>query len=152
MLLPVEVKGARSFKALVMRARGWHEKTRLLLAVSGQELAGVQPGQRVGVVVPEPAEEVRKAKLPPDRGLPRTRAERIDWFLSSMYCNCTIAGNGCSGMYYTLASCNVKTCGMPRRVTGMIGPMLDKGLSDDEVFELLEKRLGKGIWKAHLLK
>ena len=55
-------------------------------------------------------------------------------------------------MYYTLASCNPKACGMPKRVTGLVGSMIDKGMEDREILESLEKTLGAKMWRSGLLR
>ena len=55
-------------------------------------------------------------------------------------------------MFYTLAACNTMTCGMPNQVRKFVRPLLDKGLSDREVFEAMEKEYGPSMWKSHLLR
>jgi hypothetical protein len=45
---------------------------------------------------------------------PRAREERIEWFLASIYCTCPVAGDICTGDFYTLASCNGNGCLMPK--------------------------------------
>ena len=72
--------------------------------------------------------------------------------LASTYCSCSIAGDVCTGMFYTLAACNTMTCGMPKRVRGFVGPLIEKGLTDREIFEKMEAELGPAIWKPHLLR
>ena len=45
--------------------------------------------------------------------MPRERAERIEWFLASIYCTCKVTNDICTGDFYTLSSCNPNGCGMP---------------------------------------
>jgi hypothetical protein len=79
--------------AAVLEARPWNERTRVMLAVNGRELSDLGPGRRVRLMVPEPAAELRVSKLPPDAGRPREGAERLEWFLASTYCVCSVAGD-----------------------------------------------------------
>ena len=55
-------------------------------------------------------------------------------------------------MYYTLASCNPAACGMPKRVKGLVGPMIDQGMADKAILESMEKTLGAKIWRPRLLR
>ena len=148
----VKLALAPPVEAVVLDVQPWNEKTRLTLAASGRDLADLQPGRRIRIAVPEPPAEVLHARIPPDAGRPRAGAARAEWFLASTYCSCSIAGDGCTGMFYTLAACNSMTCGMPNRVRKLVNPLLEKGASDKEVLEAMEKEFGAGIWKPHLLK
>src|SRR5207249_5718958 len=53
--------------------------------------------------------------------LPICRDERVEWFLASIYCTCPVKGDRCTGMFYTLASCNPNGCGMPNAMRKHIG-------------------------------
>jgi hypothetical protein len=138
--------------AVVVDVRPWNERTRLTLGAGGRDLADLRVGQRLRVLVPEPAAEVLASRFPPDAGRAREGAARTEWFLSSTYCSCSIAGDGCTGMFYTLAACNTMNCGMPNRVRKFVAPLLEKGLSDREVLESMEKEFGPAIWRSHLLR
>jgi cytochrome c-type biogenesis protein CcmH/NrfF len=72
--------------------------------------------------------------------------------LASTYCGCSIHGDVCTGMFYTLAACNTMTCGMPNQVRKFVRTLIEKGLSDKEIFERMEKEFGASIWKPHLLR
>ncbi len=148
----VTLRFADPVKAAVLEMRPWNERTRLTLAVVGRELPELEGIRRVRVAVPEPSAELLATMIPPDAGRPREGAARVDWFLSSTYCNCSIAGDVCTGMFYTLSGCNSMTCGMPKRVRGFVAPLLEKGLSDKEVLGAMEKEFGEGIWRPHLLR
>jgi len=143
---------APAVEAVVTDARPWNEKTRLTLATFGKDLADLHPGARVRVSVKEPAADTLKAKIPPDAGRAREGAARAEWLLASTYCACSISGDGCTGMYYTLAACNGMTCGMPNRVRKFVSPLVEKGLADPEILERMEKEFGASIWKPHLLR
>src|SRR6516164_3513553 len=75
-------------KALVKKVQPWRERTQLRLVVSAADLADLSPGQRCRLQMIPPALEVDRAILPTDIDWKRTRDERIDWFLASIYCTC----------------------------------------------------------------
>lgn len=78
----------------VLEVRPWNERTRVMLAVNGRELASdLGPGRRVRLGIPEPAAEVRASKIPPDAGRLKDASARAEWFLASTYCTCSIAGD-----------------------------------------------------------
>jgi hypothetical protein len=139
-------------RALVQEVRPWYEKTRLTLVCPGRELADLAPGRRLRVQAPEPAAELLAKGLPTDAGRPREAAARTEWFLASTYCGCSIAGDGCTGMYYTLAACNTMTCGMPDTVRGFVRPLVAEGKSDAEILEKMEAKFGPAVRQPHLLK
>ena len=91
------------------------------------------------------------AALPPDIDQKRGKQERIDWFLASIYCSCKIGGDGCTGMVYTLASCNPNACGMPNHMRQVIAAKIDKGLTDRQIFEELRKEAGADLLRPHLM-
>ena len=146
---PFDAAQGKPVPVLVQEVRPWYERTRLTLVSNGRELADVAPGRRVGLT--PPAADL-PPKGPPDAERPREAAARAEWMLASTYCSCSIAGDVCTGMFYTLAACNTMTCGMPKRVRGFVGPLIEKGLTDREIFEKLEAELGPAIWKPHLLR
>lgn len=148
----VTLKLEKPVQAMVQDVRPWYERTRLTLISAGRPLADVASGQRVRLGIPEPAAEALVSRLPTDTGRPREAAARAEWILASTYCACSISGDGCTGMYYTLAACNGMTCGMPKRVRTFVRPLIDKGESDKEVFEKMEAEFGLSIWKPHLLR
>ena len=149
---PVKIHLDRSVDGVTLETRAWNERTRVTLAAAGKEFADVKLGQRLRIGVPEPSPEILASHLPPDAGRPRESAARADWVLASTYCSCSIAGDGCTGMYYTLASCNGMTCGMPNRVRKFLSPLIEKGMADKELLEAMEKEFGPAIWKPHLLR
>ena len=82
---------------------------------------------------------------------PKTREERIDWFLANIYCTCGVGGDGCTGHFYTLASCNPNGCGAPNATRQYIGSKIDEGLSNHAIFEALLKQRGPQMLRPHLL-
>jgi hypothetical protein len=94
---------------------------------------------------------VESAALPPDIGQPRSKAERVEWFLASIYCTCGVPGDVCTGHFYTLASCNPNGCGMPNMMRREIAEMIDKGMTDRQIFEAILKEQGPGLLRPHLM-
>ena len=62
-----------------------------------------------------------------------------------------MAGDGCTGHFYTLASCNPNACGMPNHMRQEIGAKIDKGMTDRQIFEELLKESGPTLVRPHLL-
>jgi hypothetical protein len=107
-------------------------------------------GQRMRLKMPAPSLEVETAKLPPDLDRPRGKEERVEWFLASIYCSCGVAGDVCTGHFYTLASCNPNGCGMPRHMRQVIAERIDKGQTDRQIFDYLLKEHGPDLLRPHL--
>ncbi len=138
--------------AVVKDVRPWRERTQLRLVVAGADQTDLSAGQRVKLKMPAPPAEVEKSPLPPDLDRPHgNKAERVEWFLASIYCTCKIKGDGCTGHFYTLASCNPNSCGMPNHVREVIAKEIDKGLTDRQILEQLCKERGDDLLRPHLL-
>jgi hypothetical protein len=148
----VTVQADPPFPAVVKSAHPWRERTQVRLVARSSHLTDLLPGQRLGLRMPAPPAELEKALLPPDLDRPRSKAERIEWFLASIYCTCGVRGDVCTGHFYTLSSCNPNGCGMPRATRRDIGELLDKGLTDKQVFEALLKEHGPKLLRPHLLR
>jgi hypothetical protein len=137
--------------AVVRQVRPWRERTQLRLVVNGFDQTDLSIGQRVHVRMTPPPATVEDAVLPPDVDRPRTsREERIEWFLASIYCTCSVGTDTCTGHFYTLASCNPNGCGMPNQTRKEIGALIDKGLTDRQIFEQLLKDRGPDLVRPHL--
>jgi hypothetical protein len=147
----VKIKGNAEIAAAVKEVRPWRERTQLRLVVDGFVQHDLTLGQRVHLRMTTPPAEVDTAELPPDLGRPRSKDERVEWFLASTYCSCSVGGNGCTGMFYTLASCNVHACGMPNAIRQRVGEMIDKGLTDKQIWEELRKSQGPVMLRPHLV-
>ena len=138
--------------ASVLETRPWYERTRVTLVSIGRDLADVTVGKRVRLSIEAPSAELLQSPIPLDAGRPREPAARAEWILASTYCGCSIHGDVCTGMFYTLAACNTMTCNMPNQVRKFVRPLIEKELSDKEIFERMEKEFGPSIWKPHLLR
>jgi len=139
-------------QAAVLEIRPWYERTRVTLVSIGRDLADVTVGRRLRISVPEPSAELLRSPIPLDADRPREAGARAEWMLASTYCGCSIKGDVCTGMFYTLAACNTMTCNMPNQVRKFVRPLIDKGMTDKEIFGQMEKEFGASIWKPHLLK
>jgi hypothetical protein len=147
----VRLKAGEDFVAEVAEVRPWRERTQVRLVVNGFDQVDLRPGLPVGLIMPAPPPEVEQSEWPPDVDRPRSRAERIEWVLASTYCPCGVANNICTGMFYTLASCNPNECGLPNIVRGQVADLIDKGLSDRQILEELKKSYGPALLKPHLV-
>ncbi|HEY7310121.1 MAG TPA: hypothetical protein VH643_12235 [Gemmataceae bacterium] len=137
-------------RAIVKDVRPWRERTQLRLVVNSFDQTELSLGQRIHLKLPAPSEEVDAAKFPPDLDRPRSKEERVEWFLASIYCSCGVAGDVCTGHFYTLASCNPNGCGMPRHMRQIIAEEIDKGKTDKQIFEVLLKDHGPDLLRPHL--
>lgn len=149
----VTLQTERPIKAVIKSVQPWRERTRLRLVTnSGLDQQDLTVGERIAITVPEPPADVQQSNLPPDIGRLEEKQERIDWFLSTIYCSCGIAGDRCTGMFYVQSSCNVNACGMPNEISRVIGEKIESGLSDLEIFNKLKEERGRDFWQPHLLR
>ncbi len=147
----VTLRAEPPIKALVKSVQPWRERTQVRLVVHSFDLADLNAGQRLHLVRTPPALEVDTAQLPPDLDRPRTKEERVEWFLASIYCTCQVKGDRCTGHFYTLASCNPNGCGMPNHMRRVLREQIAKGLTDRQIFEELLKEHGSVLLRPHLL-
>ncbi|HUG90125.1 MAG TPA: hypothetical protein VML55_04780, partial [Planctomycetaceae bacterium] len=148
----VRLKTAEPIVAVVRHVRPWRERTLVRLVVSGWDQTDLTSGQRIALSVPELPQDVQESALPPDLDRPRSKEERIEWFLSTVYCTCSIGGDGCTGMFYTQSSCNVNACGMPNVISKRVAGLIDQELTDRQILEKLAQDRGELLLKPHLLK
>jgi len=139
-------------QAVVKSVTPWRERTQIRLVIKGLEIADLKIGQRRLLKVTAPSVEVQASPLPPDVELARTREERLDWFLASIYCTCKVKGDRCTGMFYTLSSCNPNGCGMPNGMRKHLAGKMDAGQTDREIFEEMLKTYGPDLTRPHLLR
>ena len=140
-------------KAAVKHVRPWRERTVVRLVTdSGVDQSELSLGDRIRLLVPEPPPEVQNSELPPDIGRERTTDVRVEWFLSSIYCTCRIDGDRCTGMFYTLASCNPNSCGNSNKTRELLAGLIGEGKTDDEIMTHLRETRGPELLKPHLLK
>jgi hypothetical protein len=138
--------------AVVRHVQPWRERTQLRLVVNGIDQADLTLGQRVRLGMSAPPEEVDTSVLPPDVDRPRSKEERVEWFLATIYCTCKVNGDICTGMFYTLASCNPNGCGMPNYTRKLLAEKIDKGMKDREILEEMLKESGPELLRPHLLR
>ncbi len=119
--------------AVVKSVTAQREKTQLRLVVKSFDLADLTTGQRVHLQMPMPSADLENDPAPPGIDLPKTKEERIDWFLANIYCTCAIGGDGCTGHFYTLASCNPNGCGAPNATRQYLGRKIDEGWTNRQI-------------------
>jgi hypothetical protein len=147
----VTVAAESPIKAVVRSVKPWRERTQVRLVAAAEDQGDLRIGLRTRLKVPTPSQAVLQSSLPPDVGGLQAKAERIEWFLASIYCTCTVRGNICTGHFYTLASCNPNGCGQPNAMRKQLAKLIDEGKSDEEIFEILLKEQGPGLLRPHLL-
>jgi hypothetical protein len=147
----VSLQASPPIAAVVKQVKPWRERTQLRLVTACADQSDLTMGQRIQLRMPTPPESVDTAVLPPDLDQKRTKEERVDWFLSTIYCSCKIGGDGCTGMFYTLESCNPNACGMPKHMRQVLAEKIDKGMTDKQILEELLKESGPELLRPHLL-
>jgi hypothetical protein len=139
-------------KAVVKEVKPWRERTRVTLVINDLDIAPFESGKRTYLKMPPPPKDVQDSDYPPDIRRKRTKEERIEWFLASIYCTCKVGNDICTGDFYTLSSCNPNGCGMPNATRKRIAAMIDKGMDDMQIFDDLRAERGPLMSKPHLLK
>jgi hypothetical protein len=147
----VKIAATPPIRAVVKTMTPWRERTQLRLVVNGTEPADLATGQRLNVLMTPPSADILDSQYPSDIGRARSREDRIEWFLASIYCPCKVGNDTCTGQFYTLSSCNPNGCGLPNAVRKQIAAKIDKGLSDRDVFDELLSEHGANILRPHLL-
>jgi hypothetical protein len=138
-----------TIKGVVKSVVPWRERTIVRLVVGELESSELKAGQRLGLkMMPPKAED--DGQYPSDIDRPRTKAERVEWFLASVYCSCGVGKDTCTGHFYTLASCNPNGCGHPNHTRERVVRMIEKGLSDRQIFDALRKEDGPLMLRPHL--
>lgn len=143
--------GDSPIKAVVKSVTAQREKTQVRLVARTFDLADLAMGQRILLKMPAPSAAIENAIMPPGIDLPKAKDERIEWFLANTYCTCKIGGDGCTGHFYTLASCNPNGCGAPKQMRQYVGKKIDDGWTNREIFEALLKEKGQPLLRPHLL-
>ncbi len=138
-------------RGVVKAVAPWRERTVVRLVVGELEASELKVGQRLGLKMRPPGQDILRQPYPPDIGRRTGKAERSDWFLASMYCTCGVAKDVCTGHFYTLASCNPNGCAMPRATREEIGRQIDEGRTDKEIWDRLVKDRGASMLRPHLL-
>jgi hypothetical protein len=137
-------------KAVVKAVTPWRERTVLRLVVGELESSELKTGQRLKLKRTPPTMAEEDSLYPPDIGRARTQAERVEWFLASIYCTCGVGKDTCTGHFYTLASCNPNGCAMPRHMRDNLNTMMDRGMTDQQILDVLLKESGPLLLRPHL--
>jgi hypothetical protein len=137
-------------KSVVRAVTPWRERTVVRLVVGELESSELKIGQRLGLKMAPPSEAVEASAYPPDADRPRSKGERVEWFLASIYCACGVGHDTCTGHFYTLASCNPNGCGLPNHMRDDLRKLIDQGLTDRQIFDELVKMHGPNLTKPHL--
>jgi hypothetical protein len=146
----VQLAADPPIKAVVKAVTPWRERTVVRLVVGELEASELKIGQRLSLKMAAPSALVDDGPQPPDLGRPRSRSERIDWFLASIYCVCGVDNDVCTGHFYTLASCNPNGCGMPNSMRATLDKMIGEGRTDQQIFDELLKKHGPLLVRPHL--
>ncbi len=147
----VHVQAEPAIRGVVKAVTPWRERTQVRLVVGELASADLKIGQRLPLKMTPPAEDVDSASYPPDIDRPRTKAERVEWFLCSTYCVCGVRPDICTGQFYTLASCNPNGCGAPNALRQEVGELIDQGQTDRQIWDALRRDRGPLMVKPHLL-
>jgi hypothetical protein len=90
--------------------------------------------------------------LPAGLGQSRSKSERVEWLVSSVYCPCMMH-DGCAGHFFTLAACNSgpsDPCGTAKRIRAEVAERIDKGQTDRQIVEALLKGHGPKLQRPHM--
>jgi hypothetical protein len=148
----VTVGIAKLIPAVVRQLRPWRERTQVLLAVEDLDLSGTSVGERVRLRLRH-APRLDDEAVPPGVGKARTRAERLEWLMSGIWCTCGMH-DGCAGHFFTLAACNSgpsDPCGMAQSTRAEIARRIDDGRTDLQIFEELRKERGPNLVRPHMM-
>ena len=136
--------------AVVKTVNAWRERTQVRVVINGLDLADLNNGQRVRLLMKAPPPEIENGDYPPDIGKAKTKEERIDWFFANTYCCCKVSGNTCTGHFYTLSSCNPNGCGSPNATRRKLAEKIDAGMNDKQIWDDLKVEKGTTLLKPHL--
>ena len=149
----VVVARGKPIKGVVRKVDVFRELTRVTVVTkSGVDQLDTRLGDRIHLQVPEPPKEIQQSVLPTDMGRPREKDERMEWILASIHCTCSVPGDRCTGMFYSLASCNRNACGNPNMIRRIISKLIDERKTDKQIFEHLLKVRGPMLFRPHLAR
>jgi Protein of unknown function (DUF3179) len=147
----VHLQADPPIKAVVKAVSPWRERTVVRLVVGELESSELKAGQRIALTMSPPPETTENSIYPPDIDRPRSQVERVEWFLASTYCTCGVSKDICTGHFYTLAACNPNGCGMPNHRREHLAKMMDRGMTDHQIFDELLKDEGPLLLRPHLM-
>ncbi len=146
----VHIQVEPAIKGIVKKVVPWRERTVVRLVVGELESSELKIGQRLKLKIAPLPDSIDANTYPPDIGRPRSKDERVEWFLASIYCTCGVSKDVCTGHFYTLASCNPNGCGMPNHMRNQLAKLIDKGQTDRQIFDELIKDHGPLLLRPHL--
>ena len=146
----VKLMATPPINAVVKSVQAWRERTQVRIVVNGLDLVELSSGKRMFLLMDPPSASVDADVYPPGIDAIRDKKERIEWFLANIYCTCKIAGDNCTGHFYTLASCNPNGCGSPNMTREKIAAKIDAGLSNRQIFDDLKAERGAKLLRQHL--
>jgi hypothetical protein len=138
-------------RGIVKHVVPWRERTVVRLVVGELQASDLTAGQRLFLKM-TPGQDADDSPYPTDIDRPRTGTERVDWFLANMYCVCGVGKDICTGMFFTLASCNPNGCGAPQATREEVKVLIQKGFTDRQVWDALVKDRGTLMARPHLRK
>jgi hypothetical protein len=148
----VNLVAGKSIPAEVRQLRPWREHTQVLLAIADPDAMALSAGRRLSLRLSSPPAEAEETELPAGLGQPRSKSERVDWLMSSIYCSCGMH-DACAGHFYTLAACDAagKTpCGLAKSTREEFSKLIDAGRTDRQIFDELLKTRGPKILRPHM--
>jgi hypothetical protein len=103
-------------------------------------------------VPPAASKDGNDDQYPTGLGQSRSKPDRIEWLVSSLYCSCMMH-DACAGHLFTLAACDAagKTpCGLAKRTREVISEMIDQERTDRQIFDALLKDRGTKLLRPHM--
>jgi len=146
-IVELKVDPSEKVSCKIVEARPDYSRIRVRLNLGAFHIPAVQPGQSAAMFAEIPAQT--SFDTPPDLGRFIKRQDRIDYFMSTIYCPCGMIGNSCAGHWNTLAACKLHGCGMPNLITKFVGEQIDAGKSDEAILAELVERNGEKVLKLH---
>jgi hypothetical protein len=147
----VTLQAAQPIPAVVRQFRPWRERTQVLVGLDGSDSSALTAGQRVFLRLAS-LPLIDDENSPPALGKWQSKPERIEWLLSGVYCTCGMH-DGCAGHMYTLAACipdGPTPCGLAKRTREEVADLIDKGRTDQQIFEALLRQRGANLLRPHM--
>jgi hypothetical protein len=122
------------------------------LGTNGSQLSAQDVGRRVTLRLVHPPAITDDDVFPAGLDKSRSKPERLDWLVSSLYCTCGMH-DGCAGQPFTLAACDSfgKTpCGLAKHTRELVAHLIEQGLTDREIVEELKRKRGPNLLRPHM--
>jgi hypothetical protein len=148
----VTLQAARPISAVVRQLRPWRERTQVRVGVDGWDPSALTVGRRLPLRLPAPPPAADDDPLPTGLGQSRSKPERLEWLVASVYCHCMMH-DGCAGHFFTFAACNSgpsNPCSMAKRIREEVAEPIDQGQTDRQIFDELLKARGPKLLRPHM--